>query len=256
MTYVKLFQSILQSTIWQEESHVRLVWITILAMSDLHGNVSASVPGIAHTARVTLDQAKDALEKLMSPDPYSRTPDYEGRRLEAIDGGWHILNYLKYKHIISAENQREANRIRQERHRSKAKSDGYNNASSRSVTENNLIDIDIEKKKKDMSPPGTEISPENGIWVERIKKIWPKKQYDGSSAPHWASTPVAKKFNAILKSKEANGEELAMCAWLYISDLATRKVYFCSLETFLGPKRIWFDYLTEARNRISAQEAS
>jgi hypothetical protein len=100
---------------------VRLVWITMLAMSDRDGCVEASVPGLASAARVTRAEADDAISVLLSPDPDSRTPDHEGRRIEAIDGGWRLLNHGKYRARMSADEQREKARIRMAAKRAKAK---------------------------------------------------------------------------------------------------------------------------------------
>ena len=95
MAYVKLFSEILDSTVWRLPSHGRLVWITMLAMSDRDGEVKASVPGLADRARVERAHCEQALAMLMAPDPDSRTPDHEGRRIEKIDGGWRLINHAK-----------------------------------------------------------------------------------------------------------------------------------------------------------------
>jgi len=93
--YTKLFSTIVASTIWREPDHVRIVWITMLAMSNADGVVEASVPGLADLARVTVEQCEDALFRLRTPDPYSRTKDNEGRRIADVDGGFLILNRAK-----------------------------------------------------------------------------------------------------------------------------------------------------------------
>lgn len=120
-TYVKLFGSITASTIWQEPAATRLVWITMLAMSDKSGCVYASVPGLAHIANVSLQETELALQTLLSPDKYSRTPDKEGRRIEPIDGGWKLLNHAKFRSMRSAEERREYMReyMREKREREK-----------------------------------------------------------------------------------------------------------------------------------------
>jgi hypothetical protein len=117
--YTKLFGSIIYSTIWREPDAVRLVWITMLAMAGRDGVVEASVPGLADAARVKLADCEKALKCLKSPDPYSRSQEHQGRRIEVVDGGWRILNHGKYRAKLGAENKREANRVRQERHRKK-----------------------------------------------------------------------------------------------------------------------------------------
>jgi hypothetical protein len=107
--YTKLFGSIIASTIWRESSETKVVWITMLAMANKTGVVEASIPGLADLARVSIDDAKRAVETLSSPDEYSRTRDHEGRRIEPVDGGWMILNHAKYRQKLSADERREYN---------------------------------------------------------------------------------------------------------------------------------------------------
>jgi hypothetical protein len=115
--YTKLFASILDSTVWQTSQATRLVWITMLAMADKDGVVEGSIPGLAKRAGVSLPEAEDALECFMSPDPYSRTKDYEGRRIEEVDGGWRLLNHRKHRDKLSKveQNEKAAERMRARR---------------------------------------------------------------------------------------------------------------------------------------------
>lgn len=115
VSYSKLFSDIVTSTVWGTPDTTRLVWITMLAITNRHGEVHASVPGLAHVARVTLEQCEEAIACLLSADPHSRTKDHGGRRIEPIDGGWLILNYDKYRNRMSAEDQREKSAERQRR---------------------------------------------------------------------------------------------------------------------------------------------
>jgi hypothetical protein len=116
-SYTKLFSSIITSTIWMEDDKTRILWITLLAMSDQHGEVYSSVPGLARVSGMTVAQAVQSLDKLLAPDPYSRTPDYEGRRIAPIDGGWEILNHAKYRLLASREDSKTATAARVRRHR-------------------------------------------------------------------------------------------------------------------------------------------
>lgn len=115
--YTKLFNSIVTSTIWTEDDKTRIVWITMLAMCDQHGEVQASVPGIARLSGVSLEDAEMAIGKLLSPDKHSRTPDNEGRRIAPIDGGWELLNHAKYRRMASLADSKEATANRVKRHR-------------------------------------------------------------------------------------------------------------------------------------------
>jgi len=115
--YTKLFNSILASTIWREDDKTRLVWITLLAMADKNGVAEGSIPGLADLARVSIEDCKEALSKLMSPDEYSRTVENEGRRIKQVEGGWAILNHAKYRAKMSTDERREYNRLKQQEFR-------------------------------------------------------------------------------------------------------------------------------------------
>ena len=129
MTFTKLFSSITESTIWSEDHPTRLTWITMLAMADRRGRVWASIPGLANRARVTLEEVEAALQKLLSSDKYSRTSEFEGRRIEPIDGGWRLLNHEKYRSIRDEETVKETKR---------------NYINKRRANERTLSDIDEE----------------------------------------------------------------------------------------------------------------
>jgi len=92
-TLQNFFLQFLDSTIWQEPAHTKLTWITMLAMVDRHGEVHASIPGLAARTGVSIQECEEALASFQTPDPYSRTKDYEGKRVKVIDGGWALLNH-------------------------------------------------------------------------------------------------------------------------------------------------------------------
>lgn len=154
--YTKLFGSIVASTIWREPHTVRIVWITMLAMANKNGIVEASIPGLADLSRVSLDECKEALSALQSPDEYSRTPDNEGRRIEPVDGGWSILNHGKYRAKMGVDERREYLRIKQKEHRDRKKvSTIVNNGQSKS-TASTHAEADTKAKEE---PAGGAASP-------------------------------------------------------------------------------------------------
>ena len=110
LAFTKLFSSILQSTIWVESVDTRILWITMLALADRHGRVHASIPGLARTAGIAIDKCEQALGRFLSPDTYSRTDIDEGRRIREIDGGWELVNYIKYREMKDEETAKEAKR--------------------------------------------------------------------------------------------------------------------------------------------------
>jgi hypothetical protein len=133
--YAKLFSSIIHSTVWRELPHVKILWITMLAMADKDGVVMASIPGLADAARVTMEQCHNGLQRLQEPDQYSRTKDNEGRRIIEIDGGWALLNYAKYRDLKSETENKEKNRVKVANWRAKQKGNV-----TKHVTESNSCD--------------------------------------------------------------------------------------------------------------------
>lgn len=117
--YCKLASGIVLSTIWQEDDRTRIVWITMLALKDRDHTVKASLPGLARIANVPAEDCERALQKLQSPDPHSRTKDFDGRRIKEVEGGWLILNGEKYRNFMSKAERAEYQRILMQERREK-----------------------------------------------------------------------------------------------------------------------------------------
>ena len=133
--YTKLFQSILASTVWNEPNEVRIVWITMLAMADRFGVVDGSVPGLALFARVSVDATRKALDALSAPDQDSRTKDHEGRRIEAVDGGWRLINHGKYRAKMGADERREYLKLKAREYRRQKSTNVADRRQSRHIAE-------------------------------------------------------------------------------------------------------------------------
>lgn len=114
-SYTKLFSSIIHSSVWQAPAHVKILWVTLLAMKDRDGIVEASVPGLAAAAGISMDETKHALAMFCGPDPYSRTKTDEGRRLREVPGGWFVINHDLYNERSSADDYKAKNAARQAR---------------------------------------------------------------------------------------------------------------------------------------------
>lgn len=95
--FVKVYDSILDSSIWLEPDHVLRLFLTMLLQADPRGMVEASPAGLARRANLDRERFDDALAKLEGPDPDSKTPDNEGRRVKRVPGGWFIYNYRMYR---------------------------------------------------------------------------------------------------------------------------------------------------------------
>lgn len=121
-SYVKAHQEMLYSSIWSEDSDTRIIWLTMLLLkSPADHVVKANVDGLAHAARVSVEKVERALGKFLGPDPKSRSREFEGRRIEVVDGGWRILNGEKYAHLMGPEDRREYLRRKQAEYRKRKK---------------------------------------------------------------------------------------------------------------------------------------
>jgi len=106
-TYAKLMSSIVLSSVWVEPHATFKVWIALLATKDKDGIVRGSIPGLANLCGVTLAECDTAIGTFLAPDPYSRTKDFEGRRIEVVEGGWRVLNHDFYRDAESKARRRE-----------------------------------------------------------------------------------------------------------------------------------------------------
>jgi len=114
LMYVKLFDDLLDSTIWMEKDHVVRVWLALLLLANREGFVEIPIPALASRARVDLDDCAGAIARLESPDPYSRTALEEGRRILRVTADktlWKIVNYEYYRALRSAEQKRKYQRL-------------------------------------------------------------------------------------------------------------------------------------------------
>lgn len=140
--YTKLFGSILQSTVWELSTATKVVWITMLALSDGDGVVSASVPGLAKAAGVERGECERALALFLAPDLDSRTKLHEGRRIAECEGGWRLLNHDYYQHLLTEDDRKRRNAEKQARWRERNRNRDNNRSlpDVTGVTENNQGD--------------------------------------------------------------------------------------------------------------------
>lgn len=101
--YSRVFLQILDSSI-AEDFTTRHVFEDFLKLADHKtGTVDMTRQALARRLNIPLETLNAAIARLESPDPSSRDPEFQGRRLERLDDhrdwGWRVLNWLKYDAI-------------------------------------------------------------------------------------------------------------------------------------------------------------
>ena len=132
--YVKLFGTILDSSIWAADAPTRIVWITMLAMANENGVVLASVDGLARRAQVSLKDCQKALRALSRRDYNDRSGVKGGRRIQALQGGWELINYQRYREIKTQKQLEAAARTARWRERQRVTGDTERDTSHTHVT--------------------------------------------------------------------------------------------------------------------------
>lgn len=193
--YAKVFDSLLTSSLWCHEHYVIRIWIAMLARCDSRGVVGGSIPGFASLCRVTRGEMEQALEVLLSPDPDSRTPDHEGRRLEVVPGGWRILNYKAYRDKGQDKEGSKAPFMRTLRERRKVEEHG--------VTDGNALPPPVTgdltaTAVKDVHPTGVGAAPEAPP-PPRTPKPDPLAPLREEILAHWRAVAVPAGLPEVLK---------------------------------------------------------
>lgn len=221
--YGKIFSSMYDGTLrvnWQ----ALVTFQQLIVLCDSDGVIDMTPEAISGRTGIPLDIIREGIEKLEAPDPYSRTPDFEGRRLERLDEhrpwGWRIVNYLKYRSLVNTETVREQNRERQKRYRERNARVTDSNAS---VTQNNdesrqeEVEVDTDKTLPPISPRKrgvrkSELSEKQKTLFNRFWESYPKKRSKGQAERAWSNitqTPdeqlVATMVSTIARAKKSDG---------------------------------------------------
>lgn len=155
--YGKIFESIYDGSLYGEFEAI-VVFKAMIVLADEHGNLDMSPQAIAGRTSYPIDIVKKGLAVLQKPDPDSRQPDHEGRRIVPLENGrsfgWHIVNYKYYRDLANREAKKEADRIRIAEKRKKDKqNNGVADCSgeSQEVAEvaHTDTDTDTNKNKRD-----------------------------------------------------------------------------------------------------------
>lgn len=114
----------------------------MIVLADQDGFVDMTPEAISRRTSIPLEIITEGIAALLEPDPRSRTPDEDGRRIVPIEGhrdwGWKLVNHAKYQQIRKAEERREYLRVAQAKHRAKTKNQGAVNTVNTASTKSTL----------------------------------------------------------------------------------------------------------------------
>lgn len=192
--YGKIFDSIYTGTLYGQWQAI-VTFQQMIVLCDADGIIDMTPPAIAALTSIPLEIITKGLDVLSAPDPYSRTPGSEGRRIELIDAhrpwGWRIINHNKYKRLQDADTVREQTAERVRKHREL----------KRSVTDGNA-----QKRHTDTDTDTKHICASGDAQAARFAAFWlayPKKKSKGQAEKAWNRiTPTEQLHNRIIDALE------------------------------------------------------
>jgi hypothetical protein len=149
--YTPVFDSVFQGTLCGKYPDLP-VWLVLLALQQRGGIIDAHPSYIATISGLPQADIETAIRRFCEPDPESRTPDSDGRRLEPLEGvgfGWRVINHRKYAEKarkMASDAQRAADGRNAERMAERNDADPRRPAQTRADPPS---DSDANKKKKE-----------------------------------------------------------------------------------------------------------
>ena len=225
MPFVKLDCGILNSTLWIDR-YARELFITALLMAEpfeltestpqieprsldltgwevppgWYGFVPAAGVGIIDRAKIEQEFGMLALERLGSPEPDSRSSEFEGRRLVRINGGYLVLNFMRYRDrdYTTAE--------RSKRYRERLKSRRVKSLSRRDDTP---IDTRTTQPSRDITQAEAEaeIIQEQKTTIARVETPTRGKQHGRIFLHRW-------QLESLIDTLGPHAEAFGLDAWV------------------------------------------
>lgn len=184
MRYQKLFSSLWSGSL-RGMGHTQHVFLYMLGNSDENGVVDVIPERISDDTGLGLAEVMAAIGLLSGPDPASRTPDLEGRRIVPIEDGrpwgWILVNHEKYAAQLDRDKVREQTRLRMKKYR-EAHSVTLSDGPLRLVTQCDAMEMEkeMEKKKKEKKP--CPVEPDGFVDFYRT---YPRKEKRRGAASIW-----------------------------------------------------------------------
>lgn len=246
--YGKLFAQMYDGTLGTRGPWQALVTFQqLIILADQDGVVDMTAEAISRRTTIPLEIVRVGIAALEEPDPDSRTPDEEGRRIlrlsEGRVWGWSIVNYDKYRKIRTAEDRREYMRLYQQERRAAEKGGDVNLSTTRKQNKP-IVEVDAQ----------VDVDAEESTLWGVVWSAYPKRAGSNSKSA------ALKAYRARLRSGVDPSDILAGVRRYAAYLTATGKVgteYVKQAATFFGPNEHWAEpWDAPAAVNVASQKVS
>ena len=126
-TFAPLFSGLVESSIWEEPYHVRILFVSMLAIKDMDHVVRRNEYQLMKRANISAEEVKEALKILESPDTRRPGQLHDGRRIQKVEDGWIVLNGQFYEEQMRTISRRFYKARKQREYRRAEKEGGCDN---------------------------------------------------------------------------------------------------------------------------------
>lgn len=239
--YGKIFETMYDGSLVENwEALVTFQQLIVLCNSD--GIVDMTHESLSRRTGIPIEIIRKGIEILESPDPRSRTPDDDGRRIRLLDGhrdwGWYLVNHVQYRDQERAADKRTKDRERMQRKRNEAK--GLSKVAPRRISSRTVAPTDSRCQIADNNPDP--VSPPtagdtNSGYCEDFETFW--QTYPPRSGRRRGK---AKTYTLWKKVRSADRQALLIAARNYRSE-----EFIKDPERFLKDD-YWRDFVDEAES--------
>lgn len=124
----------------------------MIILADQDGVVDMTPDALSRETTIPLEIISKGIEALESPDPESRTPDEEGRRIVRLSDnrswGWQLVNYDHYRKLQTDEERRAYHRRYYREKRSKSATKNKLNKTQTDSTDSRQVEVEVKANTK------------------------------------------------------------------------------------------------------------
>lgn len=173
--YGKLFASMYDGTLYGHWQAI-VAFQQMIVLCDSDGLIDMTPQAIAARTSIPLEIIQEGIKILEEPDPYTRTPGEDGKRIARLDDhrpwGWRIINYHVYRDLVAMMDKRKADRERIAEKRAISRNASLGVATSRNISRMSQAvadvahaeaEVEAEEEKKKKKTPVANATPPTGV---------------------------------------------------------------------------------------------